>query len=69
VHPKNRTKYKTLNRIASNPKVQEIWDEDVNGLYIALNEGWNLDGLSCFWGSTVKQLISSFGCVEKGEPH
>jgi len=69
VHPKNKTKYKTLNRIASNPKVQEIWDEDVNGLYIALNEGWNLEGNSCFWGSTVKELISSFRRVEKGKHH
>lgn len=69
MHPKNRTRYKTLNRIAANPKVQEIWDEDVNGLYIALNEGWNLDGLGCFCEYTVKKLISSFGCVEKGEPY
>jgi len=69
VHPKNKTKYKTLNRIASNPKVEEIWDEGDDGLWISLSEGWNREGCSSVHEYTVKKLISSFGCVEKGEPY
>lgn len=69
MNPKNKTRYKTLNRIASNPKVEEIWDEGDDGLWISLNEGWNWEGCSCVHEYTVKKLISSFGCVEKGESY
>jgi len=69
VHPKNNTKHKALNRIASDPKVEQIWDEGDDGLWISLNKGWNREGCSCVHEWSVKKLISSFESVEKGETY
>jgi hypothetical protein len=68
MHPKNKTTYKTLNKIAADPRVLEIWEEDGgDGIWISLVEGYNCEGASCVHEWTVKALINNFNClVEKG---
>lgn len=66
MHPRNNTKYKSLNKIASHPSVEEIWDEDTDGLWIQLNEGWIVyGGDKCVHEWSLKDLINAFKMVQK----
>lgn len=65
-HPKNNTRYKTLDVICDDPRVVTIWDEDEDGIWIQLAEGWNNDGCSCVHEWSVKDLLASFQNIEEG---
>lgn len=67
-HPKNRTRFRSLDRIAADPRVQEIWDEGEDGIWISLASGYNWEGCSTVHEWTVKDLIESFRLVEPNEP-
>lgn len=68
LHLKNRTRYKTLNKLAEDPRVEEIWDEDRDGLWASLVPGYNWDGCSCIHESTAAELIDAMRYVTKNEP-
>lgn len=66
-HAKNNTRYKSLDAICSDPKVVSIWDEDEDGIWIQLAEGFNIDGCSCVHEWSVRDLLASFANnVEEG---
>jgi hypothetical protein len=62
-HPKNMTRYKTLDRLAADPRVIEIWDEGEDGLWATLaDDWWNWDagGTSGVHAETVRDLLYQF---------
>lgn len=60
MHPKNLTKYKMLDKIAKHPACEEIWDEEDDGLWVNLNQGWHWDHCTSVHKHNVKDLIESF---------
>ena len=68
---RNRTKYSSLDRISRDPRVMEVWSEEItdDGLWISLVPGWNLDGASCVHEWNVKALMASFRRVRKGDAY
>lgn len=67
---KNKTKYKSLDKIALDPRVVSIWDEGDDGLWIELAKGYNSDGASCVHEWNVKDLIQAFKYnVEEGDTY
>lgn len=69
-HPRNKTRFKSLNRLAAHEAVEEIWDEGDDGLWLSLNKGWYLGGgayTTCIHEHNVKNMIEQFKLIEKGE--
>jgi subtilisin-like proprotein convertase family protein len=66
MNKKNKTRYRSLNKIASDSRVVEIWEEDVDGIWVLLANGYNYDGTSVVHEWTVKNVLQSFKLVEKG---
>jgi len=64
----NRTRYVTLDKVAADPRVVEVWDEGDDGLWIHLAPGFNFEGQAGLHASTVKQLVELFKMVEAGDP-
>lgn len=71
MNPKNRTKYRSLDRVAADPRVREIWSEEgsEDGLWISLAPGYNWEGAGCVHEWSVKDLLASFRIVSEGEPY
>jgi hypothetical protein len=65
---KNRTCYKSLDRLARDPRVVEIWSEESfgDGLWISLANGWNCDGASVVHEQTVRDLREAFKHIARG---
>jgi len=57
-HPRNRTRYKSLDRLAADPRVIEVWDEGPDGLWVTLAPGWNWDGASSLHEWRVRDLLA-----------
>ncbi len=68
MHPKNKTNFKSLDRIAASPKVSHV-EEDSDGIWIYLQPGWNFEGCSAVREDTVRSAISHFAMVEVGDPY
>jgi hypothetical protein len=66
MHPRNKTRYKTLDKVASDPRVVEVWDEGEDGLWVELAEGFNHEGTSGLHEYTCKDLIEALGRIEVG---
>lgn len=69
MHPKNKTKYKTLDKLAANPRIVEIWDEGTDGLWVTLANGYNFEGCSGLHGYTCKQLFDLAKEIETGNSY
>lgn len=69
MHPKNRTRFRSLNRLAADPRVTEIWDEGCDGLWVSLADGFNWEGCSCVHEYSCRDLFAAFAHVEQGEPY
>ena len=67
-HLKNKTRYKSLDKICEDSRVIEIWDEHEDGIWLQLADGWNWWGCSCCHEWTCASLIAAFGAVTKGDP-
>jgi len=68
-HEKNRTGYRSLDAIAADPRVESIWDEGSDGIWIQLVDGYNCWGASVVHEWKVRDLIKEFHRgVEKGDP-
>lgn len=70
-HPKNKTRYKVLDRIAADPRVKEIWEEGSDGIWCSLAPGYNHEGCSGLheWGA--KKFVEHFrnAIIEEGDPY
>ncbi len=62
---KNETKYQSLNRLAADPRITRIWEEN-NGIWAELAEGYNWEGCSCLHESKPSELMAALDAVEKG---
>lgn len=62
-HPKNTTRYRSLNKIAAHESVETIFDEGEDGIWIWLKPGWwtgaNND-TSTLHEWTVRDLIDAW---------
>lgn len=63
-HPRNKTRYKSLDKIASDPRVEEIWEEGSDGIWIALMPGFQWEEVHCVHEWSVKDALASFRSVE-----
>lgn len=67
-NPRNRTKYKSLDRLARDPRVVEIWDEGPNGLWVSLAPGYNWDDTGSLHEWTVRDLLKRRSEIAVGDP-
>ena len=67
MHPKNRTGFKTLDRLAADPRVERL-ELDENGLWCHLLPGHSFDGCSGFRADSAKRLLEDATRIEEGEP-
>lgn len=65
----NQTRYKTLDKLAADPRIVEIWDEQEDGIWALLADGYNADGCSCLHEWTVRDLMHSVNRISKGAPY
>lgn len=67
MNTKNQTRYRSLNKIAADPRVIEIWDEGEDGIWIALADGYICADTEthCVHEWNCRDLIASFQSVEK----
>ena len=68
-HPKNKTRFASLDKICADPRVAEIWFEPEDGLWLSLSGGWNWFGCSCCHEWTCRELIHAFGSITEGAPY
>lgn len=77
-HPRNKTKYASLDKLAADPRIVEIWDEDEDGIWAQLAPGYNFEGCSCLHGikpfpgepgSALKNLMADAKSIKKGDPY
>ena len=64
----NNTRYKTLDKLAADPRIVEIWDEDEDGIWASLADGYNAEGCSCLHEWTAKELLASVDRITEGAP-
>lgn len=67
MHPKNKTSFKSLDKIASDPRVEEVY-QDSDGIWVDLAPGYNFEDCSSIRRDTVKDVMADFARVEEGEP-
>mgnify|MGYP001593161495 CR=1 FL=1 len=65
----NETRFKSLDRLAADPRIETVFDEGENGLCAWLKPGWNVEGCSSFRAWKVKDLLAEVKLIEKGEPY
>jgi hypothetical protein len=65
----NRTRYKSLDRMAKDPRIREIWEEGKDGLWVSLSPGYSAEGTSGLHEYTVRDLLKARERIEKGEPY
>jgi hypothetical protein len=62
----NNTKFKTLNKIAKSPKVENIYQDD-DGIWVELKRGWGLNECISFKGVSAGDVVDQFNDVEPYE--
>ena len=82
-HPKNQTRYASLDRIAADPRIERIWDEGPNGIWADLAPGYNVEGIGSLHGnvpfsdirpgeerrSALQNFLLEYKLIEKGDPY
>lgn len=69
MHPKNKTRFKTLDKLAADHRIEEVWDEGDDGLWANLIPGYNVEGCSGIHAETCKGLLEEARLIEAGEPY
>jgi len=67
---KNKTKFKSLDRYESDPRVREIWAEEENDgpdIWVSLAHGWNWYGCCSVHERSCRAIHGAMLSVEKGE--
>lgn len=57
---RNETRFKSLDRMAGDPRIVRIWDEDRDGIWAELAPGYNFDGCSCLHEWTVREMLRAW---------
>jgi hypothetical protein len=67
----NKTRYKSLDKLAQDPRIVEIWSEQDSGdgLWAQLAPGYNWEGSSCLHEYNCRDLIDKLSEVTKGDPY
>lgn len=65
-HPKNKTRFRSLDQIAADERVVEIWDEGEDGIWVQLVDGWNWYDVSCVHEWKVRDVLRAFKDIRKG---
>lgn len=75
-HSKNKTGRKSLNKMAADPRITEIWMEDDGfredgrpSYWASLAQGYNFDGCSCIHEATIKDLYAALDQVAEGNTY
>ncbi len=68
-HPKNHTRYKTLDRVAADPRILKVWDEGDDGVWASLVQGYNYEGCSALHGWTVHEVLDQHRDIDEGETY
>lgn len=68
MHPKNRTRFKTLDRIAKDARCAYV-REDSDGVWVGLANGYNFEGQSAIRGDYIASVLSDWRRIEEGEPY
>lgn len=67
MHPKNKTPFRSLDRIAADPRVVEIYYEGEDGIWVDLAAGWISDcGTSMVHEWSVKDTLRAFRSITQG---
>lgn len=62
----NKTGRTSLDRLANDPRVEEVWSEGKDGYWASLKQGFNSEGCSCIHEWTVKDLLRARERIEVG---
>jgi hypothetical protein len=65
MHEKNRTRFKTLDRIAADKRCEKIY-QDSDGIWVDLAPGYNFEECSGLRGDTVAEVHDKWRLVEDG---
>jgi hypothetical protein len=68
MHDRNRTRFKTLDRIAADKRCAYV-SEDSDGIWVGLSNGYNFEGQSAIRGDSVAAVVDDWRRVEQGEPY
>ena len=64
-HPKNQTRFKSLNKIAESPLVHQIYDEGEDGIWVDLNFINPLTDTTTIHEWSVKRILSDWKFISK----
>jgi hypothetical protein len=56
----NKSRYKSLDITARDPRIVEIWDESADGLWTQLTPHNNFDGSSCLHEGSCRELLRAW---------
>lgn len=65
----NITGRKSLDRLARDARILEVWDEGSDGYWGSLAAGFNCEGASVIHAWTVKDLYEQLGVVTEGDTY
>ena len=57
---KNKTGKKSLDKLAADPRIVEVWDEGEDGMWAELANGWIWDEVHTLHEHTVKDLLNAY---------
>jgi len=67
LHPKNHTPFNSLDKLAADPRILEIWDEGEDGIWAALVDGYNWEDCISLHEWTCTNLLKAAHMIEKNE--
>lgn len=65
----NTTGRKSLDKLARDPRIVEVWNEGSNGYWASLAPGFNREGCSALHAWTVKDILAQVVDIEVGDPY
>lgn len=63
----NKTGMKSLDKLARDKRVKEIWSEGRDGYFASLSDGYEAEGCGTIRADTVKGLYTQMWMVREGE--
>lgn len=66
---KNLTGMKSLDKLASDPRVESVWAEGADGYWAALAPGYNVDGCGGLHGRTAREMLKQRALIREGETY
>lgn len=63
----NRTGMKSLDGLARDKRIKEIWSEGRDGYFASLSDGYEAEGCGTIRADTIKELRERMLVVQEGE--